>query len=199
MSLDYTELVIAEFKGFTSRNPNLCVVEVIQNNHEHFQREFLVGLKPRDEWLRHLTKGDAIFLLNKFWAGDKREFTEVAPLQHQMADYQHLAPQESVKPKFDFEEALDQFVIDVEASGDTSVEKIQLLPATEGESDSVTSRPNNSIHIKNLEDSFMDEFDEVLQISGFRYKTMLAKRLVEIGLPIYKQIYGDLLECNRRP
>ena len=199
MSLDYTELVVAGSRGLSPTNQNILIVEIIQDSHEHFQREFLVNLKPKDDWVRHLERGDVVFLLNKFWSGRHREFTELAPLVHQPQDYQDFASKESVQSKFDFEQAFSECVIDVEASDDSSSKDSRLLPAIEVESGSGTPRSNNSIHIKNLDDSFIDEFDAVLELSGFRYKTMLAKRLIEIGLPIYRQIHGDLLEGHRRP
>lgn len=198
MSLDYTELVVAGSRGL-SPNQNILIVEIIQDNHEHFQREFLVNLKPKDDWARRLEVGDVVFLLNKFWSGRHREFTELAPLVHQPQDYQDLAFKKPVHSAFDFEQAFGECVIDVEASDDSSSKESRLLPAIEAESGSGSSRSNNSIHIKNLDDSFMDEFDAVLELSGFRYKTMLAKRLIEIGLPIYRQIHGDLSERYRRP
>jgi|TARA_B100000035_G_C20951634_1_gene532240 hypothetical protein len=198
MSLDYTELVVAESRTLI-KNKNLLVVEVIQDNHPHYQREFLVNLKPKDDWVRELGAGKVVFLLNKFWSGDTREFTELAPLKHQLQDYQDLAVKKPMHLAFDFEQEFGECVIDDEVSDDSSGKESRLLPVIEAESGSGSSRPNNSIHIKNLDDSFMDEFDKVLELSGLRYKTMLAKRLIEIGLPIYRQIHGDLLERHRRP
>lgn len=198
MSLDYTKLVVAASRGLSRTNPNILIVEIIQNNHEHFQREFLVNLKRKDNWARQLESDSVVFLLNKFWSGNHREFTELAPLGHQPEEYQGLSFEEPAQSKFDFEKFLDESVIDVQASNEPLEEEPKLLLATGSCDSSEPSKPVNSIHIKNLDTSFMDQFDEVLELSRFRYKTMLAKRLMEIALPIYRQAYADALESQRR-
>ena len=193
MSLNYSELVAAVSRGVTS-NKKLLVVEVIQDSHEHFQREFLVNLKPKDEWVRHLEYGSIVLLINKFWSGDHREFCDLAPLGHQLEDYQHLAAKMPQQPSFNFL-ALDSPVVDVEACKQPDNEE----SSPDIQEDSKSQKKADSIHIKGLEESFMEQFLVAMDKHGYRYKAVFAKRLIEIALPIYESVHANIVSSQRRP
>tara|TARA_Y100000004_G_C8853370_1_gene385726 strand:- start:204 stop:785 length:582 start_codon:yes stop_codon:yes gene_type:complete len=193
MSLNYSELVLARSKRVTSKK-NCLVVEVIQNTHEHFQREFLVNLQPKDDWVRYLEEGSIVFLLNKFSSGHTREFSELAPLGHQLQDYQQLAakmPEQSILDFF----PPDSSVVDVEAYKEPDDEE----SSPDLQEDSKLQKKADSIHIKGLEESFMERFLDAMDKHGYRYKAVFAKRLIEIALPIYESVHADIVSSQRRP